>query len=275
MNMKKLIVTFIITLIMVTTMTNSTSLSFRHGIALSHIMLENINNAAISVNSISVNLINYNQPDIVFLNGHFIGTVTQFQETIIYAFKNDKFKDLDKISELVDGIKRNAGENEIILTGYGKGANLAAKVADSLSQYMLIGNQVKLFAFCADQKITESLSNISILSRLHFSRQCNLQCLKSNMIEFPQSIVKSILSRFSLIGFAIGESIGAACCFAIRQFDDIPNVLEVLPIAFATALAFSKSPQQYFSTDEIWNRYNLAKSRLMYATTDEYKTLGM
>lgn len=268
MNMKKLIVTFIISLIMVTTMTNSTQLPFRHGIQLPYLMLKNINDAAISVNSMNYNL------DIV-LNEQFIGKITRLEGTTIYAFKNDKFKVLDKIIELVDNIKSSAGENEIILTGYGKGANLAAKVAENLSQYMPRSNQVKLFAFCADQKITESLSKISILSKLHFSRQCNLQCIKSNMIEFPQSICKSISSRFSLIGSAIGASIGAACCFAIGQFDDIPNVLEVLPIAFATVLAFSRSPQQYFSIDEIWNRYELAKSRLMYATPDEYKTLGM
>lgn len=270
MNMKELIVTFISTLIMLTNMTNSTSIPFRHGIGLSYEMLKNINNAAISVNSIKSN-----QLDII-LNEHFIGKVTKLEGTTIYAFKNDKFKILDKITELVDNIKSNNKENEVILTGYGKGANLAATVAESISQYMQDHNQVKLFAFCSDQKITESLSKISILSKLHFSRQCNLQCIKSNMIEFPQSICKSISSRFSLVGFAIGASIGATCCFAIGQFNNIPNILKILPITFGTALTFSKSPQQYFSTDEIWNRYNLAKSRLMYAITpDEYKTLGM
>ena len=256
--------TYVITICGVLGSTLSTS--FRHGLQFSYEMLDAVNRVAIEASEKPEE-----QLDIV-ISGIPAGKSTQFGQTQIYAFKDMKFGETCNIDVLLGRMR--AYEHEIILTGYGKGANFAAKVARELSKYVTKDNKIKLFAFCADKIIEDKLDGISMLSRIHFSRYTEWQCRNSSMIEFPETVMKSLVDKFSLPGFIAGVT---ACVFGwevIQRFD-WSRIFEIIPIGSALWCSFCEKPQKYLTMADIWSKYEFAKYRLSFAPPEEYKDLGL
>ena len=125
------------------------------------------------------------------------------------------------------------GDKEFILTGYGKGANLAAKIASKLHGR---ANQIKIIVFCADSKITDQFSNdgMYLSDRLHFCKRGEMPSYDSSMIEI--NMASSIIQRFSVMKCAIGASalVGANLLFKNVNKDkknlQRPNKLNKLPM---------------------------------------------
>lgn len=242
------------------------STSFRHGLQFSYEMLNVVNNAAIEASEKPKE-----QLDIV-VSGMPVGKFTQAGQAQIYAFRDMKFDEISNTEALIDRMKTY--EHEIILTGYGKGANFAARVAQELSKHITKKNKVKLFAFCADKIIKDDLSGISMLSRLHFSRYTEWQCRNSSMIEFPQRLSRILFDKFSSAGCIMGSSACLAGEIAISR-SDLPSFLGVIPIGGAILCSFCKRPQKYLTMADIWRKYDFAGYRLSFALPEEYKDLGL
>ncbi len=255
-------------------------LSFRNAPQIPCEYIITIHNCAIECNSLPEDQLD------VKLNDEKVGKTTQIMDdSIIYAFKNSSVKSED-ISSLVKALQVDIDEcrdKEFILTGYGKGANLATRIASKLHG---LANQIKIIVFCADSKITDQFSNdgMYLSDRLHFCKRGEMPNYDSSMIEI--NMAPSLIKRFSVPKCAIGITalVGANLLFKninkdkkvstiTKRVKKIANVIGAVGIA---AFSFSKKQQgEYFSNDEICGRHSVVQSRAFSAASyNEWKHLG-
>ncbi len=174
-------------------------ISFKHALQIHCEYMQDINSCAILVNSLPMEQL------AITLNGQKIGTVfyPKLGDSIIYVFKNFYVNDED-ISSLIGEIQKPINDNknkEFILTGYGKGANFAAKVASQVIGFQGSINQIKVIVFCAEDTIRNDLRHMYLSCKLHFCKRDEKPCYDSSVIEI--NMAPTIAERFSFPKFAL------------------------------------------------------------------------
>ena len=272
-------------------------ISFRHALQISCEYMQDINSCAILVNSLPTEQLD------IMLNGQKIGTVfyPKSGDSIIYAFKNVQLNDED-ISSLTGEIQKSINDNkdkEFIFTGYGKGANFAAKVASRVMNSQGNINQIKIIVFCAEDKIRDDLRHMYLSCKLHFFKRDEKPCYDSSVIEI--NMAPTITERFSFPKFAIGTAALVGINLFLNKYDKdektitedkgteqidkdaekpkntkkVRRAVNVVGALGVAAFSLSKQQNQYFPGDEIGSRFKRAQSRAWGCdTAEEWRHIG-
>ena len=199
--------------------------------------------------------------------------------SVVCAFKDADIH-CDDIPSLARNIFTDNRNKEIVLTGYGKGANFAAKVASNIGKKcggFEDSKQVKVIAFCADSEFDDDFSNSNcdhLSCRLHFGKRDRTPPYDtSKMIEF--NMLPTLPERFPIPKCAIGATALIGTNWLLKDIDKEGNIskkakkiINAIGVVGVAALSFTKQHGKYFSNGEICSRFTIAKHRLRWETTE-------
>ena len=198
---------------------------FSHALDMPEKKILDVHNCAIEVNSPSLQ---QNADQMLLFEGTPIARPYQIEEDnfLVLSFLNLSEEDYRRMEKKTLSVAESLREKvtninkDIILTGYGYGANLAAWVAYTLSTRpgLFRSSQLKLIIFCAEENVTAPFHNVLKKNLLHFSRFFGRPIpQKSPCIEMPISLISDLRTRFIPSRLIILPFLIAMNCFVTKK----------------------------------------------------------